>query len=133
MALVAGAAALVVQTWAQARLAPTRAAVVMTMEPVFAGAFAVLFGGEVLTGRVLLGGGIVLLAMYLVELGPGQRDGRRGGRRRPARRAGLRSRSVTSPQHPGAGDSSRTGSGGAGASVAWDLPASGRHPTGGTA
>ena len=73
MALVAGAAALVVQTWAQARLAPTRAAVIMTMEPVFAGFFAVLFGGEVLTGRVLVGGGIVLAAMYLVELGPGQR------------------------------------------------------------
>ncbi len=53
MALVAGAAALVVQTWAQAHLAPTRAAVIMTMEPVFAGFFAVLFGGEVLTGRVL--------------------------------------------------------------------------------
>ena len=47
MALVAGAAALVVQTWAQARLAPTRAAVIMTMEPVWAGVFAVLLGGEV--------------------------------------------------------------------------------------
>lgn len=74
MALVAGAAALVVQTWAQARLAPTRAAVIMTMEPVFAGFFAVLFGGELLTARVVVGGGIVLTAMYLVELGPGQRD-----------------------------------------------------------
>ncbi|MCW2607768.1 MAG: Threonine/homoserine efflux transporter RhtA [Frankiales bacterium] len=74
MALVAGAAALVVQTWAQARLAPARAAVIMTMEPVFAGFFAVLLGGEVLTTRVLVGGGIVLAAMYLVELGPGQRD-----------------------------------------------------------
>lgn len=74
MALVAGAAALVVQTWAQARLAPTRAAVIMTMEPVWAGFFAVLLGGEVLTARVLVGGGVVLAAMYLVELGPGQRD-----------------------------------------------------------
>ena len=63
-----------VQTWAQARLAATRAAIIMTMEPVFAGLFAVLFGGEVLTARVLLGGGIVLAAMYLVELGPGQRE-----------------------------------------------------------
>ncbi|MCW2777281.1 MAG: Threonine/homoserine efflux transporter RhtA [Frankiales bacterium] len=73
MALVAGAAALVVQTWAQARLAPTRAAVIMTMEPVWAGFFAVLLGGETLTGRVLVGGTVVLTAMYLVELGPGQR------------------------------------------------------------
>ena len=74
MALVAGAAALVVQTWAQARLAPARAAVIMTMEPVWAGFFAVLFGGESLTQRVLVGGTVVLVAMYLVELGPGQRQ-----------------------------------------------------------
>ena len=70
MALVAGALALVVQTWAQAHLAATRAAIIMTMEPVWAGLFAVLLGGERLGARVLLGGGLVLAAMYLVELGP---------------------------------------------------------------
>ncbi len=70
MALVAGALALVVQTWAQAHLAATRAAIIMTMEPVFAGLFAVLLGGERLGPRVVLGGGLVLAAMYLVELGP---------------------------------------------------------------
>jgi drug/metabolite transporter (DMT)-like permease len=70
MALIAGAGALVVQTWAQAHLAPTRAAIIMTMEPVWAATFAVVFGGERLGPRVLLGGGLVLAAMYLVELGP---------------------------------------------------------------
>ena len=70
MALVAGALALVVQTWAQAHLAATRAAIIMTMEPVFAALFAVLFGGEVLGLRVVLGGTLVLAAMYLAELGP---------------------------------------------------------------
>jgi drug/metabolite transporter (DMT)-like permease len=70
MALVAGALALVAQTWAQAHLTATRAAVVMTMEPVFAAAFAVLIGGEVLTARMLVGGALVLTAMYVVELGP---------------------------------------------------------------
>ena len=70
MALVAGALALVAQTWAQAHLAPTRAAIIMTMEPVFAALFAVLLGGEVLTARMLVGGGLVLTAMYLVELAP---------------------------------------------------------------
>ncbi len=74
MALVAGALALVVQTWAQAHLAPTRAAIVMTMEPVWAGVFAVLLGGERLGARVVLGGGLVLAAMYLVELGPRRPD-----------------------------------------------------------
>ncbi len=70
MALIAGALALVVQTWAQAHLAATRAAIIMTMEPVWAGLFAVLFGGELLGPRVVLGGALVLAAMYLVELGP---------------------------------------------------------------
>ncbi len=70
MAVVAGAAALVVQTWAQAHLAPTRAAVIMTMEPVWAAVFAVALGGEALGPRVLVGGALVLAAMYLVELAP---------------------------------------------------------------
>ncbi len=70
MALVAGALALLAQTWAQAQLSSTRAAVIMTMEPVWAAFFAVLLGGESLTGRMLVGGALVLTAMYLVELSP---------------------------------------------------------------
>jgi drug/metabolite transporter (DMT)-like permease len=70
MALVAGAGALVVQTWAQAHLPPTRTALVMSMEPVFATLFAVLFGGEDPTVRMAVGGSMVLAAMLAVELGP---------------------------------------------------------------
>lgn len=70
MALVAGAFALVAQTWAQAHLSPTRSAIVMCMEPVWATFFAVLFGGESLTLRILCGGGLILAAMYLTELAP---------------------------------------------------------------
>ncbi len=69
MAVVAGAGALWAQTWSQAHLTATRAAIVMTLEPVFAAFFAVLLGGESLTVRMLLGGGLVVAAMYLVELG----------------------------------------------------------------
>jgi drug/metabolite transporter (DMT)-like permease len=69
-ALAATALAFVVQTWAQAHLAPTRAAVVMTMEPVFGGIFAVLLAGEVLGLRTLLGAALVLGAMVLTEVGP---------------------------------------------------------------
>ena len=69
-AVLATAAAFVIQTWAQSILAPTRVAVIMTMEPVFAGLFGVLLGGDELTVRLLVGGGLVLTAMYLVELGP---------------------------------------------------------------
>lgn len=70
MALFAGAAALLGQTWAQAHLPPTRTAIIMSMEPVFAAFFAVLLGGESLTGRILLGGLLVLSAMLVVELVP---------------------------------------------------------------
>lgn len=68
MALVAGAFALWAQTWAQAHLDATRAAIIMTTEPVFAALFAVLFGGESATARMLLGGALVLVAMYVSEL-----------------------------------------------------------------
>ncbi len=73
MAIVAGAAAMLLQTWAQAHLASTRAAIIMTMEPVWAAFFAVIFGGESLTARMLVGGSLVLTAMYLVELAPRRR------------------------------------------------------------
>lgn len=70
MALFGGALALVVQTWAQAHLPPTRAAVIMTTEPVWAGVFAVTIGGDHLTWRLLTGGAIVLAGMYVAELRP---------------------------------------------------------------
>ncbi len=70
MALFAGALAMVAQTWAQAHLAPTRTAIIMSMEPVFAALFAVLLGGESATGRMLVGGAMVLTAMLVVELAP---------------------------------------------------------------
>jgi len=70
MALVAGAAAMLIQTWAQAYIAPTKAAVTMTFEPVWAGLFAVAIGGEVFGWRLALGGAFVLVAMFLVEVRP---------------------------------------------------------------
>jgi len=68
MALMAGAVAIWAQTWAQSHLTATRAAIVMTLEPVFAAGFAVALGGESLTARMLVGGAMVLAAMYTVEL-----------------------------------------------------------------
>ncbi|HEY8682495.1 MAG TPA: DMT family transporter, partial [Rhodanobacter sp.] len=70
MALIAGAGAMLMQTWAQSHLPATRAAIVMTTEPVFAAAFAVALGSDVLSWRMLAGGALVLAAMYLVELMP---------------------------------------------------------------
>ena len=98
MAVFAGAAAMIGQTWAQAHLPPTRAAIIMSMEPVFAALFAVLLGGESMTVRMVFGGLLVLAAMLMAELGPRRKveaevstwwseavsppDGR-GARRRP--------------------------------------------------
>lgn len=69
LALFATSLAFVVQSWGQAHLEPTQAAVILTMEPVFAGIAGFLAGDEI-TVRILLGGACVLGAMYLVELGP---------------------------------------------------------------
>ena len=70
MAVVVGALGLLGQTWAQAHLPPTRSAIIMSMEPVFASFFAVWLGGEDVTMRLLLGGALVLVAMLSVELAP---------------------------------------------------------------
>lgn len=70
MAVVAGALAMLGQTWAQAHLPPTRSAIIMSMEPVFAAFFAVLLGGESTTARMLIGGGLVFAAMLIVEIVP---------------------------------------------------------------
>jgi drug/metabolite transporter (DMT)-like permease len=70
MALVAGALAMLAQTWAQAHLPPTRSAIIMSMEPVFAAFFAVLLGSESVTWRMVVGGGLVVAAMLIVEVLP---------------------------------------------------------------
>ena len=70
LAVIAGALTMVLQTWAQARIDATRAAVIMAMEPVWAAGFAVAFGSESITLRMVLGGAAILAAMYLVELAP---------------------------------------------------------------
>ena len=67
-AVLATALAFLVQTWAQSLLSPTQAAVVMTMEPVFAGIFAVVIGGEHLTLRIIGGAACVLAAIFIVQL-----------------------------------------------------------------
>lgn len=68
MALAAGLLALVLQTWAQARIPATKAAIIMTTEPVFAAVFAVTFSTEQATWRLVVGGALILVAMLLAEL-----------------------------------------------------------------
>lgn len=67
LALIASALTMVLQTWAQAHIEPSRAAVIMAMEPVWAAIFAVALGGERITLRMIIGGLAIVSAMYLVE------------------------------------------------------------------
>ncbi len=74
MAVVSGAVAMIVQSWAQAHLAPSRAAVTMATEPAWAALFSVLFLHEPLTWRTAVGGGLMVAAMITVESGPPPAD-----------------------------------------------------------
>ena len=70
--VLATAVAFFVQTWALSLVSATRAAVVMTMEPVFAGLFAVVIGGTQLTLRTLGGAACILAAMFIINLKSGR-------------------------------------------------------------
>ena len=65
-AIVCTVTAFVVQTWSQAIIESTKAAVIMTMEVVFSALFAVTLGGEVLSVRTLIGGLLVVISMYTI-------------------------------------------------------------------
>jgi drug/metabolite transporter (DMT)-like permease len=67
--VVASAGAFLIQTRAQQEVSPTRTAVILTMEPVFAGLFGFLLAGERLSGRGWLGAGLILAGMLVAELG----------------------------------------------------------------
>jgi drug/metabolite transporter (DMT)-like permease len=70
LAVIAAAGALLVQTWAQARLSSAHAAVLMVLEPVWAAAFGVMLWSEAVDLRTVLGGALILGAMVLVVMGP---------------------------------------------------------------
>ncbi len=65
--LFASTLAFSVQTVAQRFTPSTHTALILTTEPVFAAAFSVVWGAEPLTGRILLGGSLILLGMLAVE------------------------------------------------------------------
>jgi len=64
-ALLATALAYSVQTTFQRYTSAIQTAVIFTLEPVFAGLFAVLLGGETLGGGGLAGGALIVLAMLV--------------------------------------------------------------------
>jgi drug/metabolite transporter (DMT)-like permease len=76
--IACSAVALSLQLWGQRRIPPSRAALILLMEPVFAG-LAGYVDGERLGAVEIVGALVILAAIAIAELGP-----RAGWRRRPA-------------------------------------------------
>ena len=72
LAVAATCLGFVAQAWAQSSLTATTAAIIMTMEPVFAAGVAVTWGGETLPAIAWVGGILVVASMFIAELGPRQ-------------------------------------------------------------
>jgi drug/metabolite transporter (DMT)-like permease len=68
-AVLASAAGFLIQTRAQREVSPTETAVILTMEPVFAGLFGFLLAGERLQARGWAGACCILAGMLVAELG----------------------------------------------------------------
>ncbi len=68
--VLASALAYFVQTAAQRHLSTARTAVILTMEPVFAGLFGFLLEGERLRGLQIVGAAVILGALVLNEILP---------------------------------------------------------------
>jgi len=72
----ASAVAFWVQTYAQRHAPPARTALILGSEPAFAGLFAYVIQGETLTALGWLGAGLILVAIFTVELVPHLRPAR---------------------------------------------------------
>jgi drug/metabolite transporter (DMT)-like permease len=66
-AVFATAAAFLIQTWAQSIMDPSRVAIILTTEVIFAAAIAVAVGQETLALRTVIGGALMVAAMLIVE------------------------------------------------------------------
>ncbi|MGB3955032.1 MAG: DMT family transporter [Brooklawnia sp.] len=93
LAVLCGALAIVLQVWAQARVEATRAAVIMSSEPIWAAFFAIAAGQEEIGWRTLVGGAAMVCAMMLASLPeparlPGIRAARAEYRERPPELSG---------------------------------------------
>jgi drug/metabolite transporter (DMT)-like permease len=73
MVLAATVVTFLLQTWAQAKMSATHAAIIFALEPVFTSIFAALFLGERMTGKDWSGAALVLAGILVSELPLGRR------------------------------------------------------------
>lgn len=69
-ALLATALAFPVQAWAQRYVSPTRTALILALEPVFASVVAYVWASERLSARGMAGGALIVAGVVLAELKP---------------------------------------------------------------
>jgi drug/metabolite transporter (DMT)-like permease len=72
-AVLGTAAAFTIQSWAQQHLPASHTALLVTLEPVFAWLTSLLFFGERLGNRAMLGAGLILAGIVMAELRPTSR------------------------------------------------------------
>ena len=72
--IFASAIAILLQVMAQRQISPSRAAIIFTTEPVFAGLFSFLFLGERFTSMSIMGAVLIILGMLLVALDKSNRE-----------------------------------------------------------
>ncbi|MFD0891812.1 EamA family transporter, partial [Streptosporangium algeriense] len=77
LSVVACALGFLARSFGQAHVPATPAAVILSAQPLWVSALAITLYGERLTWTVLVGGGLIALAMLLVLLPAGSADGRR--------------------------------------------------------
>jgi len=75
--IIASAAAFTVQTFVQQRLPAIRAAIILTMEPVFAGLFGYILAGDRLSPIQVVGAILILTALIVGEVYPMMRNVKR--------------------------------------------------------
>jgi drug/metabolite transporter (DMT)-like permease len=73
--LLATALGFYVQTWGQKYTTATRAALIFSLEPVFAWLTSYIFENEILTGQAVAGAACILAGILVVELKPLERRG----------------------------------------------------------
>lgn len=66
-AVLATAFAFFMQAWAQSRMEASRVAVILTLEVVFTALIAVMVGQETLSVKTIIGGALIVVAMFVVE------------------------------------------------------------------
>jgi len=81
LSLVATVATFLLWTWGQSRMSATHAAIIFSLEPVFATAIAIMVRGgkEWMGGRATLGAALIFLGIIVSELHIGYRRRRRDG------------------------------------------------------